>query len=80
MRFHFGSFLLGFGAGAATVLVGRHLRPVLVEVASAGYQFADALAARVAMVQEDFEDVLAEAKARARGEDVEPADAAEARA
>ena len=67
MRFHFTSFLIGFGAGAATVVVGRHLRPALVEFATAAYQLADSLAARVAIVQEDFEDVLAEARARARG-------------
>lgn len=75
MRFHFGSFVIGFAAGAATVVVGKHLRPVLVEVASAGYQLADTLAARVAMVQEDFDDMLAEARARARGEEVEPFEA-----
>jgi len=67
MRFHFGSFLLGFGAGAFTVAAGQHLRPALVEIASAGYQLADAAAGRIAMIQEDFEDVLAEARARARG-------------
>jgi hypothetical protein len=67
MRFHFGSFLIGFGVGAATVVVGRHLRPALVEIASAGFQLVDAVAARIAMVQEDVEDVLAEARARARG-------------
>lgn len=72
MRFHFASFALGFGAGAATVVVGRHLRPALVEVATSVYQLVDAAAARMAMVQEDFEDVLAEARARARGSD-EPA-------
>ena len=77
MRFHLGSFLLGFGAGAATVVVGRQLRPVFVEMATAFYQVADSLAARVAIVQEDFDDALAEAKARARGwRESEPASAA----
>ena len=66
MRFHFPSFMLGMGAGVAAVFVGRRLRPVLVEVATAGYQLADAVAARVAMVQEDVDDVFAEARARAR--------------
>jgi hypothetical protein len=66
MRFHLPSFLIGYGAGAATVLAGRHLRPVLVEVAAAVYSLADAVAARVAVFQEDVDDVLAEAKARAR--------------
>jgi hypothetical protein len=66
MRFHFGSFLLGYGAGVTTVLVGRALRPVLVETAAAAFQVADAVTARIAMVQEDVEDILAEARARAR--------------
>ena len=68
MRFHLTSFLIGFGAGAATVAVGRHLRPALVEIATAAYQLADAVTARVVMAQEDFEDVLAEARARVRGD------------
>ncbi|MDJ0865711.1 MAG: hypothetical protein QNK03_06360 [Myxococcota bacterium] len=72
MRFDLGSFLLGCGVGAATVVVGRHLRPALVEAATAGYQIIDGIAARIAIVQEDFEDVLAEAKARARGAQPEP--------
>jgi hypothetical protein len=67
MSFHLPSFLIGYGAGAATVVVGRKLRPVLVEVASAAYWLADSVAARVAMLGEDAEDVLAEARARARG-------------
>lgn len=67
MRFHFTSFVLGIGVGAAAVLVGRHMRPVAVELARAGYQVTDVLSARVAMMQEDFDDMLAEARARARG-------------
>jgi hypothetical protein len=67
MKFHFPSFLLGVGVGATGVVVGRHLRPAIVEMASAVYQLVDAVAARVAMVQEDLEDMLAEARARARG-------------
>jgi hypothetical protein len=69
VRFHFPSFLIGVGVGATGALIARHLRPVLVEVATAAYEVADAVAARVAMVQEDFEDVLAEARARARRTD-----------
>ncbi len=67
MRFHFTSFMIGVGVGAAAVVVGRHMRPVAVELARAGYQVTDALSARVAMMQEDFEDMMAEARARARG-------------
>lgn len=67
MKFDLPSFLLGYGAGAGTVLLGKHLRPLLVEVATAAYRFTDMVAARVAMKEEDVEDLLAEAKARARG-------------
>ena len=67
MRFHFTSFMIGVGVGAAGVVVGRHLRPVAVEFAKAAYQISDALSARVAIMQEDVEDMLAEARARARG-------------
>jgi hypothetical protein len=66
MVFHFPSFLLGYASGAATVLIGRHLRPVVVEAAAAAYQAADAVAARLAMLREDVEDLLAEARARSR--------------
>ncbi len=66
MKFDLSSFLLGYGAGVGTMLVSKRLRPLLVEVATAAYRFADAVAARAAMKQEDLEDLLAEAKARAR--------------
>ena len=69
MRFHFTSFAIGVGVGAAAVVFGRHLRPFLVEVATTVYQMTDEVAARVAMVQEDVEDIFAEARARARGGD-----------
>jgi len=67
MKFHWQSFLLGYGAGAGTVMFAKHLRPLLLEVATAGYRFVDALAARAAMKQEDLEDLFAEARAKARG-------------
>ncbi|NOJ91407.1 hypothetical protein D7W82_04425 [Corallococcus sp. CA049B] len=67
MKFDLPSFLMGYGAGASTVLVTRHLRPLLVEVATAAYHFVDMVIARAAMKHEDLEDLMAEAKARARG-------------
>lgn len=67
MKFHTGSFLLGYAAGAGSVLLGRRLKPVLLEAATAIYQVVDAVLARAAMSREDLEDIFAEAKARARG-------------
>lgn len=67
MKFHWPSFLLGYGAGASTVLLSKHLRPLLLEVAASGYRFFDAVLARTAMKKEDIEDLLAEARAKARG-------------
>jgi len=66
MNFHLPSFLLGYGAGASTVLLGRHLRPVLLEVATMGWRFVDAVVARAAVQHEDVDDLFAEARARAR--------------
>ncbi|QSQ11006.1 hypothetical protein [Myxococcus landrumensis] len=66
MTFHLPSFLLGYTAGAGSVLLSRHLRPLLLELATAAYRFGDMVLARTAVKQEDLEDLLAEAKARAR--------------
>lgn len=67
MKFHLPSFLLGYAAGGVSVAIWRQIRPLAVEVATACYRLADAVAARAVMKREDFEDVLAEARARARG-------------
>jgi hypothetical protein len=66
MKFDLPSFLLGYGAGASTILLGKRLRPLLLEVATTLYRFSDAVLAKASMKQEDFEDLLAEARARAR--------------
>ena len=66
MKFHFPSFLLGYLAGAGSAVAARRLRPVMVELASVAYRFSDAVRARVAFVREDAEDLVAEARARAR--------------
>ena len=68
MKFHWPSFVIGYGAGAGTVMFAKHLRPLMLEVATAGYRFFDAIAARTAMKQEDVEDLFAEARAKARGQ------------
>ena len=65
MKFHWPSFLLGCGIGAMGVLAARRFRPLVVELATAAYQLADTVGARVAMLGEDAEDMLAEARARA---------------
>jgi hypothetical protein len=67
MRFHWPSFLLGYAAGAGSAMAWDHIRPLIVEVAAATYRAFDAAAARVVIVREDFEDLLAEARARVRG-------------
>ena len=66
MKFHWPSFLLGCGAGAAGVLFARQLRPIAVELVTAAYQLSDAIAARAATWWEDVDDAVAEARARAR--------------
>lgn len=80
MRLHLGSFLLGVAVGATGATVARRARPVAVEVVALAYRLAEAVQARVAIGREALEDVVAEARARARGlvaetpsEDVAPA-------
>ena len=78
MKIDIPSFLLGYGAGAGTVLLGRRLRPLLLELATTAFRFADAVAAKAAMKQEDLEDLLAEARAKARARTGSPAERAQA--
>jgi hypothetical protein len=66
MFFHLPSFLLGYAAGLGTGLVLPRLRPVALEIATAMHKFGDDLAGRVASVRESLEDVVAEARLRAR--------------
>lgn len=74
--FNLPSFLFGYAAGAGTMAFARRLRPLLLEVATTLYRAADALAARAAMKREDLEDLLAEARARARRQQPETGPAA----
>jgi hypothetical protein len=67
MRFHWPSFMLGYAAGAGSAMAWDRLRPLAVEVAAAAYRAFDSAAARVVMVREDVQDILAEARARVRG-------------
>jgi hypothetical protein len=67
MMFHLPSFLVGCGVGFATRSLSEHFRPVVREIATAGYRLAGALTTRAARAREDFEDLLAEARARAAG-------------
>lgn len=67
MSFHFPSFLIGFVAGNVTGYFARELRPIAVDVGTAAVQLWDAAWSRAAVFGEDVEDVVAEAKARARG-------------
>jgi hypothetical protein len=67
MTFHLPSFALGYAAGVGSAVAWDRIRPVLVQVAAAAYRAFDAATARVVMVREDVEDILAEARARVRG-------------
>ncbi|HLU68943.1 MAG TPA: hypothetical protein VKZ63_21825 [Kofleriaceae bacterium] len=67
MRFHLPSFLLGCAVGAGATKLAPHVRPLMVEIAAAGYRLVDGVRARVARRREDLSDVVAEARARARG-------------
>ena len=66
MKLHLGSFAFGCGLVACAAALAPRLRPILVDLATAGYRSAERLAARASIAREDVEDILAEAKARAR--------------
>jgi len=66
MRFHLPSFLLGVAAGASGAAVAPRVRPIALEIATGCYRMIDATLLRIARGREDFSDLLAEARARAR--------------
>jgi len=66
MLFLLPSFLVGYGAGIATGVMWPRLRPIALELATAGYRLADAIAVAAARKREDLQDILAEARAHAR--------------
>jgi len=67
MKFHLPSYLLGVATGAGGAALAPRLRPIALEVATTFYRAADAVMVRVARSRENFADLLAEARARARG-------------
>jgi len=67
MRFHLPSYLLGIATGVTGAAIADRLRPIAMELATAGYRIADALMLRTARARENLSDMLAEARARARG-------------
>ena len=66
MILHLPSFVLGYAAGVSSAAAARRLRPLLLELATTAYRLIDAVAAKVVATREDFEDLLAEARARVR--------------
>jgi hypothetical protein len=66
MVFNFGSFALGYVAGFGSAMIAPRLRRLGMALATVGFRAADDLAIRVARKREDLEDMLAEARARAR--------------
>jgi hypothetical protein len=67
MRFHLPSFLLGVATGASGAALAPRLRPLVLEIATDCYRVLDAAMLRLARGREDVADLLAEARARARG-------------
>ena len=67
MRFHVPSFALGIAAGAGGAAIAPRLRPLVLELATDCYRIYDAAMLRLARGRENFEDLLAEARAIARG-------------
>lgn len=66
MKFHIPSFLLGLAAGAGAKTIAPRLRPLFLELATTGYRVAQAVGTQAARRREDLQDLLAEARARAR--------------
>jgi len=67
MRFHLPSYLLGVATGASAAALAPRLRPLVLELATGCYRIADAVMVRIARSRENVSDLLAEARARARG-------------
>lgn len=66
MKFHFPSFLLGFGSATVLITAKDTLRPVAVELASLGLHVARVGRALVLRQRERVEDLWAEVEERTR--------------
>lgn len=64
MKLNLSSFLLGCGAGAGTVLLGKQLHPLLLEVATVLFRVTDSVLTKTGMPHETRESLLSEARAR----------------
>ncbi|AKJ00275.1 hypothetical protein ATI61_104317 [Archangium gephyra] len=64
MKLDFSSFLLGCGVGAGSMLLGKRLRPVMLEVATLLFRLQERAMAATPMGQEALAELLAEARAR----------------
>lgn len=60
------SFASGYVAGVATALLARRLRPVLVELLAVAFAGLEGVAYAAHVEKERFEDIVAEARHRAR--------------
>ncbi len=68
MKLHAPSFLIGVTIGAGSTVIAPRLRSLALEIATTFYKLGDAVVVRLARSREDLADLLAEAKARARGQ------------
>jgi hypothetical protein len=68
MKVHTPSFLFGLAIGAGGATIAPRMRAVALEIATTFFKLGDAIAVQVARRREDVSDLLAEAKARARGQ------------
>ena len=64
MKLDFSSFLLGCGVGAGSMLLGKRLRPLALEVVTLLFRLQERVMAATPMGQEALAELLAEARAR----------------
>jgi hypothetical protein len=64
LKLDLSSFLLGCGVGASSLLLGRQLRPLLLDVATLLFRLQERVLARTPMKQESLAGLLGEARAR----------------